>query len=294
VNLMLALDRSGSMAGVCNVMKSDAEEFVLQWADGRDRLGLVTFMGNASVNYPSTLNFKSQTPSLTTTLGQLKCGGNTGSAAAIYQAHTQILGALEPGALNVIVFFTDGVPNGFTANFPVASGKPCNAGKPVPGFTAEGGGVFQMLYQPDYQISTPSVQITGCAMSNFTQMSQTFTGFPATDSFGNSATQSNYASVTRDSKGNILFTNANSDAVSENAADDAARQARQDGIYIYTIGLDGDGGVDSVLLRRLANDPASPVFNASQPVGKYYYSPNAGQLASIWNALFSELLRISQ
>ncbi len=48
-------------------------------------------------------------------LGTLQCGGNTGSAAALYLAHQQILSVKEPSALNVIVFFTDGVPNGYTA-----------------------------------------------------------------------------------------------------------------------------------------------------------------------------------
>lgn len=304
VNLVLALDRSGSMGGVCTVMKSDAANFVSKWTDGRDRLGLITFMGNAAVNYPSTLYFKSQTPSMTTVLGQLNCGGNTGSAAAISLAHQQVLSAQEPGALNLIVFFTDGVPNGFTAGisapgatpgFPVIAGKTCNSGKPVLGFTADGGGVFQILAsQLISQTSTPAVSINGCSMSNFNQMSQTFTGFPPLDYYGNSATAANYAAVARDSNGNIIFSNGNSDAVSENAAVDAARQARQDGITIYTIGLDGDGGVDSRLLEVIANDPTSPTFNAAQPVGKYYYSPNASQLANIWNSLASELLRISQ
>jgi Flp pilus assembly protein TadG len=304
VNMVLALDRSGSMGGVCTTMKNDAAQFVDMWSDGRDRLGLVTFMGNASINYPSTLYFKSQTPSMTTVLGQLNCGGNTGSAAAISLAHQQIMSAQEPGALNIIVFFTDGVPNGFTAGisapgakpgFPIIAGKTCNAGQPILGFTADGGGVFQINQnQSISQTSTPSVMVKGCSMSNFGQMTQLFTGFTEVDNYGNSATLSNYAKVARNSQGYITFSDANSDAVSENAADDAARQARADGISIYTIGLDGDGGVDSVLLQRIANDPVSPVFDASQPVGKYYYSPNAGQLGNIWNALDSELLRISQ
>lgn len=304
VNMVLALDRSGSMGGVCTTMKNDAAQFVQMWADGRDRLGLITFMGNASVNYPSTLYFKSQTPSMTTVLGELNCGGNTGSAAAISLAHQQIMSAEEPGALNIIVFFTDGVPNGFTAGvsapgaqpgFPVIAGKTCNGGQPVAGFTADGGGVFLIdANQPIWQTSTPVVRIPGCSMGNWTQMTQVFTGFTEVDNYGNSATLSNYAHVTRNGQGNILFSDANSDAVSINAADDAARQARIAGITIYTIGLDGDGGVDSTLLQRIANDPASPIFDPSQPVGKYYYSPNAGQLGNIWNALDSELLRISQ
>lgn len=79
-------------------------------------------MGNANVDYKSTLNFDSQSPNLNDTLSLLKCGGNTGSAAALTLAHQQIKSVAEPGALNVIVFFTDGVPNGYSAGpLPAAS-----------------------------------------------------------------------------------------------------------------------------------------------------------------------------
>lgn len=300
VNIVVTLDRSGSMSGVCDVMKNDAENFVLKWTNGRDTVGLVTFMGNASIDYPSTLNFKSQTPSLTTVLDTLKCGGNTGSAAAIHLAQTQIISVAEPGALNVIVFFTDGVPNGYTAGpptqpgFAVRPGKSCNGTAPVPGYIADGGGIYSPLPQAIDVTSTPSVSIKGCTPGNWSLLSQMFAGIPESDQYGNSATLSNYSSVTRDSNGNIIFSDANSDAVSKNAADDAARQARLNGTYIYTIGLDGDGGVDNTLLERIANDPASPIYNSAQPTGKYYYSPNAGQLASIWNSIATEILRISQ
>ncbi len=47
VNIVLALDRSGSMGQVCQVMKNDAENFVSKFVNGRDTVGLITFMGNA-------------------------------------------------------------------------------------------------------------------------------------------------------------------------------------------------------------------------------------------------------
>jgi hypothetical protein len=56
-------------------------------------------------------------------LSDLACGANTSSAMALNMAYTQIknLGSAayaSQGAYNVIVFFTDGQPNGITAAFP--------------------------------------------------------------------------------------------------------------------------------------------------------------------------------
>ena len=45
VNLLLVLDRSSSMnnSGSCDPMKAAAQTFVEQFANGRDRLGLLTY-----------------------------------------------------------------------------------------------------------------------------------------------------------------------------------------------------------------------------------------------------------
>src|ERR1700730_14197645 len=122
VNLILTLDRSSSMqsAGVCGIMANSAIAFVDKFTEGRDRLGLVTFMGAAHLDYAPTLNFKTQSPPMETTIGGMVCGGNTGTAHALNVAYQQIKAINEPGALNIIVLFTDGLPNGIVSNaFPV-------------------------------------------------------------------------------------------------------------------------------------------------------------------------------
>jgi Flp pilus assembly protein TadG len=121
VNLILVLDRSNSMqkAGVCPQMVAQARTFVSQFTNGRDQLGLITFMSGSNLDYAPTVNFKTQNPSMDTTLSNLACGGNTGSAQALSQAYSQLqaMALLQPGALNVLVFFTDGQPNGLTFDF---------------------------------------------------------------------------------------------------------------------------------------------------------------------------------
>jgi Mg-chelatase subunit ChlD len=129
-NIMLVLDRSSSMTAngadgveVCKTMMGAATTFVNFFADGSDQLGLITFHTWSNVDFPFTKTFQSSSPNLTSVLSDIVCGGNTSSAMALNMAYNQIkqLGSaayVSNGALNVIVFFTDGQPNGITAVYP--------------------------------------------------------------------------------------------------------------------------------------------------------------------------------
>lgn len=115
VNVMLVLDRSSSMgnAGAITPMVNAATSFVNQFANGRDNVGVVIFGGSYFLAAP-TQNFQ---PSIVNDIKQTTSSGNTGTAQALWVAYKALAGLNQPGALNVILFFTDGLPNGFTADF---------------------------------------------------------------------------------------------------------------------------------------------------------------------------------
>jgi hypothetical protein len=121
INLILVLDRSSSMqaSGSCEPMKAAARQFVTMFANGRDRLGLVVFGASSILAFPPAQNFMTASPSMDTLLSQISCFGNTNMAQALSEAYNQVGIINEPGALNIVVFFTDGLANGITAQFPV-------------------------------------------------------------------------------------------------------------------------------------------------------------------------------
>jgi len=120
VNVMMVLDISGSMqtAGACGALRSSATAFVDRFANGRDRLGMLSFNGATRLDYPMSLYFK-DSPSIYTRINALACAGWTNTSQALWEGYQQLVAVNEPGALNVILFFTDGRPTALAADYPV-------------------------------------------------------------------------------------------------------------------------------------------------------------------------------
>ncbi|MCX6623573.1 MAG: VWA domain-containing protein [Acidobacteria bacterium] len=124
INLMLVLDRSGSMANTqpstsdtaCNLMKSAAKNFVTYFSNNRDTLALVTFESAYYLTFAPNQNFN---PAINTAIDGISCSGGTNTSSALNQAYVQLQNINQPSALNVIVLFTDGQPSVLTCDFPV-------------------------------------------------------------------------------------------------------------------------------------------------------------------------------
>lgn len=332
VNVMLVLDRSASMAmaNVCGTMTAAAQSFADQFTNGRDRLGLITFMATPALDYAPTTTFKTDTPSLDSVLSQIQCGGNTGSAHALWLAYQQLQAINEPGALNLIVFFTDGVPNGVSANFPVKTQQDTRYGMTNPttlatlppsgcqastltGAVAQEsnnstlgwtGGVFSLTTTPVNVTPDPILPSPGCLYpsTNGSAMRADVAYIPATDINGN-ATTGYKPSITFPSgpyAGQIRVDEPPAiTAASQNAADNAATRIRADSSLvpvIYSIGLGGTGfqPADQTFLMRVSNDPRSPIFNPAEPAGLFVYAPTADQLENAFNTVASQILRLSK
>jgi len=141
---MLVLDRSGSMCAVngvagnptcsksntttaCAAMIEAAKIFTGFFAEGRDQIGLLTFSDGYYLDSKPTTNFQAlfgytNSSSGTGMIDNITCGGGTGTAAAVSLAYNELYKIAEPGAMNLIMLQTDGLPNTLVYNFDAKPG----------------------------------------------------------------------------------------------------------------------------------------------------------------------------
>jgi Flp pilus assembly protein TadG len=123
VNAMLVLDRSGSMGSSCSSLITAAKTFTGQFSAGRDKIGAISFADNAYLHavplstFQSTLGYINSLGTGNGELDTIACAGGTATPQAIALAYNELYKINQPGALNVIVVETDGLPNTVTMNF---------------------------------------------------------------------------------------------------------------------------------------------------------------------------------
>jgi Flp pilus assembly protein TadG len=314
VNIMIVMDRSGSLAtsGACVPLKAAAVNFVAKFAEGRDNVGLVTFATSSRVDVPLTMSFKT---SVTSTLNSVTCTGATNSSQALWEAYVELAGMAQAGALNVIVFFTDGRPTAVTENFPILTTSPCTPLHTAPpklgvitlASSAQGLYTWAAPTPPPGSDISVITDHAGCKFytSGATYVTTDIAYAPLTDYWGNSLKPANaYLSVTTSGAGLSIASGTNVQNFSTNAADNAGFRIRSGaadvnhanrtlaGVTIFSIGL---GDVDDVLLKRIANDRSltpNPVAAGHQ--GLYVYAANATELDQAFTRVASEMLRLAQ
>ncbi len=123
VVVVMVLDRSGSMGASCSDMLTAAKLFTGQFAAGRDQIGLVSFSDNVYIhsspttNFQTVLGYKNNLGTGNGAIDTIVCKGGTSTAQAISVGYNELYRANLPGALNVMMFETDGLPNTLTMNF---------------------------------------------------------------------------------------------------------------------------------------------------------------------------------
>ena len=107
-----------------------------------DNVGMVSFDYTAYKDFPASTNYKGTgNGTLKDKISRITCGNNTNTTAALEAAYDEIKRINQKLALNVIVLFTDGAPNGVNANFPLRTAVDTRLG---------GTGVVVPNTHPDY------------------------------------------------------------------------------------------------------------------------------------------------
>lgn len=374
VNVILVLDRSGSMNtnGGCAAMRTAANAFIDLFANQRDTLGMITYGISYSLQFAPSMNFKTgSSPTLPQKVNSISCAGGTGTAQALFQGYQQIVNINQPGVLNVILLFTDGIPNTISANFKVNTlDSTRSADGTSLSTTNKRSRCYDYQHSKRYNASSgwnPNNQVyrgavyaqeglgpgdgltgilgtTTSSNSDAGKVSRPYSSETATSTYSSSGYENDCwfrggnGSSTSDTAlqydiayypDNDLYGTplesandmrslshfsyshvyANRIKVTDktnmmyaaiNAVDNAAKRIRANefnpGIntVVYTIGL-GEVGLDqTTLLRRVANDPLSPIYDENKLPGMYVFAPVAADLNSAFVKIASEILRYAQ
>jgi Flp pilus assembly protein TadG len=267
--MSMVLDKSGSMNknGGATALPPAVVNFLSYFDDTQDQVAEVSFSTLATVDVPIGTNFTSP---ITTAVDGMKFGGSTFTQAGLQDGLNQVTSVNVPSGESVVkavVFFTDGWANTIedTMSCPATT-------------LLEVGGCSPAEYQ------------VWCTPSAIPFMDPT-TGGSA--SCGATTFYSEVAGANMPLGPSVLdgLTNIANDATYR--ANLVATNMRADGIVVYSIGL-GDK-ISEPFLQQIANDPASPTFDGTQPVGEAVFAPNAADLEGVFQEIANKiLLRISQ
>jgi hypothetical protein len=333
VNLSLVLDRSTSLelSGSCDALKTAATDFAKAFVNGQDKLALVTFGTTYRTDFALANDFLSKgggadVPSL---IDDINCAGYTNAASGYSTGFNLLNAAGEAGALNVIVFFTDGEPTAVHLPGIPITGSYCTNKSNRNGVVASVGSMvgINIAYEPnapsavpasdwnrpvddnDADPTTTNPDNANCkfksSTANLSQDTSRLTGNGSAnwlDAFGNSLTGSYSVSMGGSSPNKyITLSNSNIENIATNALVSAASRARTisaaagTDVVTYAIGLGNTATPpDAALLQRIANVQGSSHCDSSYPEGQMIYASNADQLQSAFSQLASELLRLSQ
>lgn len=307
LDMVLVLDTSGSLSGNASNVRSSATTFLKQFNSNQDRVGLLHFAYGAVIDdqiRPVLRGF--DRTSMNNSIKDLDFQGSTASPEGMYAAREMINSVpaanLNRSNLRVIVFFSDGAPNSFGTYLTWNTGGTCVQAGTI-ATDDDGSGAPVGLYKLDSAYSSIGGDCTPSSLtSKASKLPDWYNGHSAYATRNDAQEYRVVTSSPRVVTNSLTYTNVNRAA--RNLVEAMASKSRDEGIYVYTLGLgsqlkagsgsDGEKGEDT--LKCMANSPDAPsrCFNAAKPVGQYCFAATAADLTPCFSKLASAILRISK
>lgn len=278
--MSLVLDRSGSMQsnGGAAALPPAVGTFVRYFDDTQDKVAMVSFASNATVDVAIGTNFIIPITSAANNLTG-NFGGGTFGAGGITLAKSQNESVPVDTGQNVIkvaVYFTDGYVNVIQDNLSCLGTLNLynyggyDSGSTVAFFASTTGSSLAT-----YNSSSGSWNPTNFCLKYLPGFTSAIDG--TTKPFTR-------ANVTADARFRALQT---------------ANAMRAEGMYVYAIGL--GTSVDTAFLQQIANDPASSSYDSSQPAGMAVFASHcpssqcSAELQQVFQTIAAQiLLRLTQ
>jgi Flp pilus assembly protein TadG len=307
--MSIVLDRSGSMAsdGGQQALQAAVPQFVANFNNILDEVGLVSFSDNAEVNEPIGFNFITPISNYVSNTMQFRggtfgTGAGTGSllssteGAPLSMAGAQVDSVpIQPGqnAVKVIVYFTDGLMNTVQDNFNCPNKVLLNYG----GIDNPQSGTYGYIFDP----SSETAQF---GLASGTQIPYNASGAICVTSTGRGGTNvTTFTSQIDGSQKSFLQTNITTEAkYRATQTANALRSETPTPTFIYSMGMGaGVSSATQTFLAQLANDPTGVYGNTyipTQTAGNFFYiasCPCTSELNTAFHDIAAKiLLRLTQ
>lgn len=307
LDMALVVDTSGSLLATGAAVRSATTTFLNAFNVTQDRVGLIHFASGAEIdNAIPTVNRGFNRASMLKNVAAFTFDGGTSSVEGMFNAREQLntILPINRSSLRVIVFFSDGVPSSFGTTLTFAKSA-CNLAMAnvVGAIDSVGQGMFDLNVSEDTLLAPSSCNFTSKTIGTVaSKLPDWYNAHPLTSVKEFPVTGNNPRTVTSDLTGSLALTNI--DRASRNLVEAVASKARDENIYVFTLGLGNslkiksgpDNEVGEDVLKCMANvaDGPSRCYNASKPVGMYCYAATTADLTPCFSRLASAILRISK
>ncbi|OBT13994.1 hypothetical protein A9264_02315 [Vibrio sp. UCD-FRSSP16_10] len=325
VDISLVVDNSGSLSDVFDVVQMRSKEFLSNFNPDFDRVSVTQYGMGAEAVVPfntAQRSFNSGDIDDKIDAMQYETDGDnhfTNTAEGFYQGYAEF-DTNDPIAANlkVIVVFTDGAPNTFTSNFIIDNNDSYLAS--ISTTNSEARGLWDptvIMQRISYTLSNGKIvrengsnsdsyitdgdgddiykYVTISANDSYQGFSLTGGPRAGNDTYtysGNSSNKGDFKTLIRE--------------ISRDLPEKMAYQAREDGIYVFTLGL-GDALQDNMghgtgedMLYRMANDPGmlnrtntADEFEADQKQGLYCYAEDEKDLGPCFDKMLDVIIRLT-
>jgi len=331
--LSFVVDNTGSIGSAGPNVRARSIDFVNAFHPNFDRLALIKYAYGAVVVEPIETDDRGfDLSEVEDDINGFTFSGYTNCAEGFWQGLNQLEAVTSQSSIRVIVFFTDGAPNTFSSYFDFDDNNP-RLGSIRSGDGSTGDA--DALWRHD----RINQMINGYRYWN--QVRNHLSGLPEfynahTDDINGSAAiyeenpsdpdYHKFRVITGDAGGlfdnNVidpplllpgtrlveqytgtgepdLFNKINN--TSRNLLEAMAKDARQQGIYVYTLGLGNLVGQDSgpndergdVILLRMANDIDADIRFADEPEGFYCHAVDTDALGPCFNEIVEAIIRLT-
>ncbi|MGC2108401.1 MAG: VWA domain-containing protein [Candidatus Korobacteraceae bacterium] len=280
--MTIVVDRSGSMTlnGGQQAVTGAVPTFVDYFNNSTDYVAMTSFASNATTDFSIGHNFQDTTngiPSFFSSSSSHKMvfAGGTFGLGGLVLAKTQEDSIVpQPGQnmVKVVVYFTDGLVNTIQDTLHCTN----HLGNTLYNYGGYDSGESGRGSDPTayYDFFNPSDGTDYSTTYGHSQGGSRWgldsNNYPPHDSTYDCAGVTTFTSQIDGSQKAFSRTNITADAQYRSLQE--ANALRAEGVYVYSIGLGSDPS--QTFLQEIANDPASPTYDSTQPVGEAVFAPD--------------------